>query len=132
LLRTEFNELKNQISNELETEWFPTTLTPSVDLSETADAIEVRMDLPGVAANEINVQLSDNLLTISGERNEEKEDKGRTFHRVERSYGSFARSITLPCNCAADNVSAVCKDGVLTVKLPKTTESKSQTIQVKG
>ncbi len=112
---------------------FPEGMTvPSVDLAETADSVEIRMDLPGVKPEQIDIQISGDLLTITGERSEEKEEKGKTFHRTERRYGSFSRSLTLPCAVNEEKVSAECHDGVLTVKLTKTEQAKTHKIRVKG
>jgi HSP20 family protein len=90
------------------------------------------MDLPGIAAKDIDVQVSGNVLTVSGHREEEKEEKGRTFHRLERRYGDFSRSVILPCAVVEDEVAAEYHDGVLTIKLPKTEESKAHKIKVKA
>jgi HSP20 family protein len=108
------------------------TSVPSLDVSETDKAVEVKLDVPGVSAKEIDVQLNGNLLTVSGEKKEEQEKKGKTFHRVERRYGSFSRSITLPCPVQEDEVAAEYHDGVLSITLPKTEEAKSKKIAVKS
>lgn len=105
---------------------------PSIDLSETDKAVEVKLDVPGVKAKEIDIQLNGNLLTVSGERKEEEEKKGKTFHRIERRYGSFSRSVTLPCPVQEDEVAAEYRDGVLSITLPKTEEAKSKKIAVKS
>ena len=105
---------------------------PSIDLSETDNSVEVKMDLPGIKANEIDIQVNGNLLTVSGERKEEKEEKGKTFHRVERRLGSFSRSVTLPCAVLEKEAAAECREGVLTITLPKAEEAKTHKIQVKG
>ena len=133
-IRTEMNELRARLRGEVEDEdaWFAGTLSPSIDLAETENAVEVRMDLPGVKPNEIDIQLSGNILTVSGQREEEKEEKGRTFHRIERRYGTFSRSVTLPGAVVEDEVAAECRDGVLTVTLPKTKESKAHKIKVRS
>jgi HSP20 family protein len=105
---------------------------PSLDISETDKAVEVKLDLPGVTAKEIDIRLNGNLLTVSGERKEEHEQKGKTYHRVERRYGSFSRSVTLPCPVQEDEVAAEYRDGVLAITLPKTDEAKSKKIAVKS
>jgi HSP20 family protein len=105
---------------------------PSIDISETDKSVEVKLDVPGVKAKEIDIQLNGNLLTVSGERKEEEEKKGKTFHRVERRYGSFSRSVTLPCKVQEDEVAAEYRDGVLSITLPKTEEAKSKKIAVKS
>ena len=99
----------------------------------TADvptAIDVRMDLPGITAKDIDIQVNGNVLTVSGERKEEKEENGKTFYRVERHCGNIPRSVILPCAVIESKVAAEYKDGVLTIKLPKTEESKAHKIKV--
>lgn len=94
--------------------------TPQVDVVEGDKEIKVSAELPGLDEKDIQVTLSHNLLTISGEKKEEKEDKGKNYYRMERSYGSFRRSIPLPREIDADKVEAAFKKGVLTITLPKT------------
>lgn len=108
--------------------WAGQLLTPPLDMSETATDIELHMDLPGVNADDIDIQVSANQLTISGERKEEKEEKGEAFHRIERRQGQFSRTVMLPCAVQEDDVDAHYKDGVLHIKLPKTAESKARHI----
>ena len=113
-------------------------LSPSLDLSETDDEIEVRLDLPGFKPDEIDVDLNRNMLTISGEHKEEAEEKveekveDRRYHRIERRRGSFRRTIALPATVQEDKVDASFSDGVLTITMPKADESKSRKIPVKG
>jgi HSP20 family protein len=130
-LREEMNDLRHRLWGGDE-EWFAGALTPSVDLSETDNAIEVCMDMPGVKSDDIDIQISGNVLTVTGQRREEKEDKGRTFHRLERHCGSFSRSITLPGTVNENEVAAEYREGVLTVTLPKTDQSKRHKIKVKS
>jgi HSP20 family protein len=111
--------------------WPSERILPSLDLAETDGAVEVRLDIPGMEAKDIDIQVNGNLLTISGERKEEREEKGKTFHRVERRVGSFSRTVTLPCPVKEEAVDAQYKNGILTVKLPKTEEAKSRKITVK-
>lgn len=106
-------------------------IVPSLDLAETDEALEVRMDIPGIDAKDFDIQVTGNLLTISGERKEEREEKGKTYHRVERRAGSFSRSVTLPCLVKEEAVDAQYRNGILTVRLPKTEEAKSRKITVK-
>lgn len=107
---------------------------PRLDLSETNDALEVKTDLPGYKPEEIQLQVRDGHLTISGHHTEEKreEDKDKRFHRVERSTGSFSRSVWLPAPVDDAKIDAQLKDGVLTILLPKTAEAKRKTIPVRG
>jgi HSP20 family protein len=131
-LREEMNDLRSRLFGDGNEGWFTGTMVPALDMSESDNAVEVRMDVPGITAKDIDIQISGNLLTVTGERKEEKEEKGKTFHRVERSYGSFSRSVTLPCSVAESEVAAEYHDGVLTIKLPKAEESKAHKIKVKG
>ena len=103
---------------------------PSLDLSETDGGLEVRMDVPGVKAEDVEVQMNGTTLTVTGKRSEEKEEKGKTFHRMERSYGEFTRSVTLPCEVKEDKVEAQIRDGVLTIRLQKCDEAKTRKIKV--
>lgn len=104
---------------------------PSLDLSETDDALQVRMDVPGMKADEINIEVSGNTLRVSGEHKEEKEEKGKTFHRLERRSGSFNRTVALPVAVKEGQVTAETADGVLTIKLPKVEAAKTQKVAVK-
>lgn len=131
-LREEFDDLLSRFWGDEEEGWFTGRIAPSVDLAETDTAIEARMDLPGMTADEIDIQLSQNNLTVSGERKEEKEDKHRTWHRIERRSGSFSRSFTLPCGVQEDEVVAEFRDGVLTITMPKDEEHKARRVKVKG
>jgi len=113
---------------EREFEWRPAT-----DIVETDKEFVFKAELPGVKKDEVSVELEGNTLTIKGDRKEEKEEKGKKMHRVERFYGSFMRSFTLPENVDAKAITAEMKDGVLEVHLPKTAapERKATKIEVK-
>jgi len=106
------------------------TWSPRVDVSETDDEIIVSAELPGIDREDIKVNVEDNVLTFSGEKKQEKETKKRNYHRIERSYGSFHRSFTLPTKIESDRVKATFKDGVLTIHLPKADEAKTRQIPV--
>lgn len=92
---------------------------PSVDISETDDSFEVRAELPGIAKDDLHVSVKDNLLTLSGEKRQEKVDDTQTYRRVERRYGSFQRRFTLPSEVETDDIKAEFTDGVLTLSIPK-------------
>ncbi len=92
---------------------------PAVNTRETDDAYYIEVDLPGVKKEDINIDVKDNVLTISGERKIEEERKEDDFYRVESVYGTFERSFTLPEDVDVDKIEAEAKDGVLTVKIPK-------------
>lgn len=106
-------------------------LSPSIDVSETEKAIEVTAELPGVDEKDIDVSLSDDLLTIKGEKKAESEKKGKDYHVVERSYGAFERVTRLPCEVDAGKIEAEFKQGVLKIKLPKSPEAKTRSHKIK-
>ena len=108
-----------------------TNWQPRVDISETKDALEVKVDLPGVQPEEVDISVVGDQLTIQGERKEEKESKEKSVRRVERSYGSFYRSIPLPPGTQAEQVTAEADNGVITITLPKPAETQSKKIAVK-
>jgi HSP20 family protein len=105
--------------------------TPLVDISEDDTEYLVKAELPELKKEEVKVSVENGELTISGERKSEKEEKNRKFHRIERSYGSFLRSFTLPESVSGDKVTAEFKDGLLMVHLPKDERAKPKTIEVK-
>ena len=103
---------------------------PSVDIRETDDALLVQAELPGIDKKDVRLEVKDGVLTISGERRYEKDVKEENVHRIERSYGSFTRSFSLPTNIDADKVNAEMKDGVLSVRLPKRESAKPKAIEI--
>lgn len=103
---------------------------PAVDIYETNEAIVLNAELPGVAPQDISVEVKDNTLTLKGEKKFAKEVKEENYHRVERSYGTFQRAFTLPGTVAQDKVKAQFKDGVLKITLPKVEEAKPKQIKV--
>ncbi|NNE40722.1 MAG: Hsp20/alpha crystallin family protein [Marinicaulis sp.] len=96
----------------------------SVDLSETEDALELSVDLPGMAEDKIDITLRDGALTIVGERKDESEEKRKNYYRSERAYGAFSRTISLPCEVDEDAVDAKFTKGVLTIHMPKSQKAK--------
>ena len=106
------------------------TWAPPVDIYETADSIVLKAELPGVDPKDVEVKVEDNSLFLKGERKFEKEVNNENYHRVERSYGSFARSFSLPNSIEAEKVKAEYKDGLLTLTLPKREEAKPKTIKI--
>ena len=114
--------------------WWPTRMeitTPVVDLYEEKDDIVVKAELPGMEKDNIEVNLSDNRLTIKGEKKKEEEVKKEGYYRSERSYGSFIRTLELPSEVQTDKVKAAFKNGVLEIRLPKTEEAKKKETKVK-
>jgi HSP20 family protein len=113
-----------------ETELSTRSWAPPVDIYETEDAIVLKAELPGVDPKDVEVRVEDNTLYLKGERKFEKEVKEQNYHRVERSYGSFARSFSLPNSISTDKVKAEFKDGLLTLTMPKREEAKPKTIKI--
>ena len=105
---------------------------PSVDVSETDDAVVVRAEVPGLEAKDIDLSVMGNTLTIRGEKKEEAEEKEKNYRYHEVRYGAFSRAIDLPASVDVEHVKAECKKGVLTVTLPKTEKEKAKKIAVKG
>jgi len=114
-----------------DSDFLPTTWMPAVDLVEKDDEYVAKVELPGVHKDDVKITLQDNILTIRGEKKEEKESKDANYHRLERCYGSFQRSFTLPTSVRQDKVEAEYRDGVLTITLPKAEEAKRKQIEVK-
>ena len=104
--------------------------TPAVDVYEDEESFLLKVELPEVNKEDVKVNLDDNVLSITGERRFEHEDKRDGYHRVERSYGQFYRSFTLPPNVNAEKINAGFKDGVLRLTLPKREEAKPKQIEV--
>lgn len=111
----------------------PSTRTwmPAVDIRETPEALVVYAEVPGLSKEDIQITLENNLLTLSGERRFEKDTKQEDWHRIERSYGTFSRSFSLPANVAVEKVDATFKDGVLTIMIPKAESARPRKIAIK-
>lgn len=105
--------------------------TPAVDIFESESGYLIKLELPEVGRDDVKISLHDQTLTISGERKIENEDKRDGYHRIERSYGQFYRSFTLPPNVNPEAINAQFKDGVLRLTLPKREEAKPKQIEVK-
>jgi HSP20 family protein len=105
---------------------------PSMDVSETDKEIEITTELPGLEENDIQLNVADNVLTIRGEKKNEREESKKDYHLVERSYGSFVRSVQLPDGVNADNIKAVMSKGVLKVTVPKPAPAQSKKIDIKA
>jgi len=104
--------------------------TPAVDIYETENSVVVKAELPGVEKDKIGVEVKDGILTLHGERKFEKEVKEENYHRIERAYGTYHRSFSLPSSVAQDKISAKFKDGVLEVELPKKAQARPKQIKV--
>ncbi len=109
-----------------EGEWLP-----SLDVAETKNELVVKAEVPGMDPKDIDISLSDGVLTIKGEKRQEKEEKEADYHVVERSYGSFMRSVQLPKEVQSDKISASYKNGILRIALPKSEEAKKKEVKIK-
>jgi HSP20 family protein len=135
----ELTSLQNEM-NRLFTTFFDTPTSgngesarrwiPAMDLVETEDHFVLKADLPGLSEGDVNLEVEDNVLTISGERKAEHEDKREGYVRVERAYGAFRRSLTLPEGIDPDGVSASFDNGVLEVRIPKPEERKPRRVAI--
>lgn len=105
--------------------------SPAVDISEDKDNFYLQVELPGMKRNDVKVRYEEGLLTITGEKKSEKEEKDVNYHRVERSYGKFERSFRVPNRIISEKINADFSDGVLTITLPKAEEIKPKEIEVK-
>ena len=103
---------------------------PAMDLAENEDKLVLRADLPGVAEDDVEIEISDGVLTVAGERKDQYEKKTEGYHRVERAYGKFSRSLTLPDGIDADKVQAEFDNGVLDVTIPKPEERKPHKVAI--
>jgi HSP20 family protein len=103
---------------------------PAVDIRETRAAIEISAELPGVDVDDVQVSAESNVLTIRGERKHETKEEGETYHRVERAYGAFERSFTLPTTAEPGQIEAKFKDGVLALTVPKSEEARPKAVQI--
>jgi HSP20 family protein len=104
--------------------------SPAVDIYETDDEVVVKAELPEVNQKDIDIQIENNTLTLRGERKFNKETKKENFHRIERSYGTFSRSFTLPGSIDQEKINADYKDGILKISMPKREETKPKQIKV--
>jgi len=108
-----------------------TIWTPAVDVAEKDQEFVVKVELPGVNRSDVRVTTRENILTIRGEKKQEKETKDSSYHRIERFYGSFQRSFTLPGIIKSDRIEATFRDGILEVIVPKAEEAQARTIEVR-
>jgi HSP20 family protein len=108
------------------------TWVPALDVRESQDRFDVTIDLPGLEPDDVNVTFEDGMLSINGKREFSAEDRGETWHRIERSFGTFARSMRLPQTADTERIEATFDKGVLTVSVPKTEQAKPRTIEVRS
>jgi HSP20 family protein len=130
VLRREMDSLWDRFTGERPVEWLKGEWVPSLDVSETKDKVVVKAEVPGIDPKAIDISLSSDILTLKGEKKKEREEKDENYHLIERSYGSFSRSVRLPAEVQEDKVKASYKDGVLTITLPKTEKAKERAIKI--
>lgn len=109
----------------------PTAFVPAIDMKETDANLVIEVELPGLTANEVDVQVEEGVLVLRGERKQEKEEKTKQWHRSERFWGKFERRIALPDYADLEKVDATCKDGVLMITVPKKAGVKPKAISVR-
>jgi HSP20 family protein len=124
-LRTRFDRMFEDLAPGRERGW-----TPAIDVIRHDDQLVVRADIPGIKPEEVKIEVEDDILTVSGEHEEEKEEKGKHFVRRERRYGSFSRSMALPSGVDVSKIEAKTKDGVVEVTIPLPQEAKKETITI--
>ncbi len=124
-----FSDVRAQ-GNVREEELIQSTWIPAVDIFETPEAIVLKAELPGITAQDISVEVKDNILTLKGEKRFGKETKEENYHRMERSFGSFQRAFTLPGTVQQEKATARFKDGILEIALPKVEEARPRQIKV--
>jgi HSP20 family protein len=131
-IQTRLNRFFNDMpARRAEGEPFFTDWTPAVDVQENEKEYLIKAELPEIKKEDVKVQVLDGVLTIEGERKQEKEEKGKRFHKVERSYGKFVRQFALPTEVDPAKVQAEFKEGMLNVHLPKTEAAKPKSVEVK-
>lgn len=130
ILQEQFNRLFDSAFPARGDESALTTWAPSVDIYETENELVIKADLPDLNEKEIDIRVENNMLTIRGERKFEQKVKEENYLRIERSYGSFSRSFSLPNTVNTEGIQAEYKQGVLTVELPKRAESKPKQVKV--
>ncbi len=130
-LREKMNRLFEDVaSSREERDLTASSWTPSVDIYETESDVVLSAELPGIEEKDIEIKIEDNTLTLKGERNFEKETKEENYHRIERAYGSFYRSFSLPHYVDQDNIRAEHESGVLKIHMPKKHEAKPKKVKI--
>jgi len=131
-LRDEMDRLWVRFFGEWPTlEPFHREWSPFLEMSETKDNIVVKAEVPGMEPKDIDISLTGDVLTIKGEKKQEKEEKDEDYHRAERSYGAFTRSVRLPQEVQSDKIEANYRNGVLKITLPKSEEAKKKEVKIK-
>lgn len=130
-MQRDMNSLFDSFFNESDYD-YPASWSPRVDIKETKDDYQLVAELPGMNKGDVKITMRENTLQISGEKKAQEEDKSTNYHRIERHYGAFSRSFTLPSAVNASKINAVFKDGELKLTLPKVEEAKPKEIEIKA
>ena len=131
-LHNEMDDLFDGFFKGLDRPLFGYKAWPTIDIAEGEDAVVVRAEVPGCKPEDIDISVYGNKLTISGEKKQEQEKKEKGYYHRESAYGSFRRELSLPTDIDQSKIEATCKEGVLSVKLPKAEKSKAVKVKVKG
>ncbi len=131
-LREEMNDLLSRFWSHTSEPFGLAEWSPALDVSETDDAVLVHAEIPGIDPKELDIAVVGNTLTLRGEKKSEAEQEGTNYHRVERRYGAFTRSLRLPAAVDAEHVTAKAAAGVLEIRLPKREEAKAKRIEIKA
>jgi len=131
-LHTEMDDLFDSFFRGLERPFAGCKAWPAIDVAEEDEAIVIRAEVPGCKAEDIDISVHGNTLTISGEKKLEEEKREKGYYHMESTYGSFRRELNLPTDVDANKIDAVCKDGVLSITLPKAATAKAVKVKVKG
>ena len=131
-LRRDMDRLFTRLWDDFGVPLFPrhTRRLPTLDLSETKDTLILKLEVPGIEPDDLEISITENILTIRGEMKREIMDDRGDYHRMERSYGGFSRNIQLPCKVSIDEVDAVHREGVLTIVMPKCKAEKARDIMI--
>jgi len=130
-IQDEMNRLFNDFFSQGErSKGMPSIWSPLVDIAETDNDITVTVEAPGMQKDDINITIQDNVLTLKGEKKQENVEKKKQYHRIERTYGQFERSFSLPTTIQTDKVKAGFRNGVLTITLPKSEEAKPKEVTI--
>jgi HSP20 family protein len=130
-MRKEMDRIWNRFSQEFSASTFEHDFNPSLDLAETEESLVAEIELTGINPKDIDISVTSDMLTVTGEKKQRAKETGRNYHLVERAYGKFSRSIRLPTTVDPDQVEASYKDGILLIILGKTETIKSKKIEVK-
>lgn len=131
-LHSEIDDLFNGFFKGWDTPFLGRKAWPAIDIADQEDAVLIRAEVPGCKADDINISVQADTLTISGEKKESSEKKEKGYYHVESSYGSFRRDLHLPGEIDTEKIEAECKDGILNIKLPKAARAKAVKVKVKG